>query len=107
MNITYEKRLELNALSKEVFGVSSRWRTMIKQGYVENRPNTSTIFERKKVVVPGAKGRAGKPQGQIRKTVTKYHTLESIEQLMLQEKDRLVALKIKAESKVNEENSKT
>ncbi len=103
MDISYEQRQELNALSLEVFGTKSRWCKLLSEGYVVQK---SEDFKRKLVYKAGAKGRAGKPQGYIRKAVTKYHTLETLLDYMIAEKLRITELKAKAEAKLNEENSK-
>ncbi len=103
MDISYEQRQELNALSKEVFGAKSRWRTLLRVGHVVV---LSEDFKRKLVYKKGAKGRAGKPQGFIRKSKQHYFTVESVTRFMVEEKTRLAELKAKAEAKVNEANSK-
>lgn len=63
MNITTKEREELEALSKDVFGASSRWQTIMKNGY-------------------------NKPVEQITKKSVRftkvYHTAESVKTLMLE-----------------------
>jgi phosphoketolase len=62
MHVTTAQREELDALSKDVFGATSRWQTILKKGYNE-------------------------PQKQLTKKSTffvkRYHTVESVKELML------------------------
>ncbi len=104
MDISYEQRQELNALSKEVFGAKSKWRTLLRVGHVIVLSET---IKQKFIYRQGAKGRAGRPQGYIRKSKQHYFTVESITKFMVDEKTRMAELKAKAEAKVNEENSKS
>ena len=50
MEITRELREELKALSKEIFGVSSKWHTMLEKGTVQ------LVTRRVKETVPGKEG---------------------------------------------------
>jgi hypothetical protein len=36
MQVTYKERQELNELSKEILGVPSRWRTLVRKGVPKN-----------------------------------------------------------------------
>lgn len=85
MNLTRDQRNELNALSKEVFGVSSRWKKLVDKGEVE--PITE---ERTSMVQVGDEPETAqtikvplkRKDGALRLTATK-HTVESVKELML------------------------
>lgn len=89
MEINRKQRQELNALSKEVFGTSSRWQKVVDKGYLE------LLTEEKEVEYPSTTG------GENVKNMTKvpvltsfgaqqikriYHTVESIKEYMLEQK---------------------
>lgn len=104
MDISREFRMELNALSKEVFGVSSRWQTILKKG-------TSQLVTKKVIeTVPGKEGEEPTtkevdqavltPHG-AKVFVQKYPTLEELHETMLNYKIQLDA--IKAQMKKQEE----
>lgn len=87
MNLDYKTKQELNALSKEVFGVSSRWQKLVKNGYSE------VITEEVEELVPSdVLGEEPKTE-KVRKPVlradgaklstTKRYTVESVKELML------------------------
>lgn len=76
MNLTYIKRQELNALSKQVFGTTSKWQKLVNNGVAEP-------FERdREVMVPRADGTLVKKTFTDRKYVLKHYSVEEVEKLM-------------------------
>lgn len=76
MNLTYTKRQELNALSKQVFGTTSRWQKLVNKGVAEP-------FERdREVMVPRADGTLVKKTFTDKKYVLKHYSVEEVEKLM-------------------------
>lgn len=67
MNISAELRKELNELSKRVYGVSSRWRTMLHKG----------IIDRIKETAVGKRGR------KIKEARMTHPTIEDVYKIML------------------------
>ena len=81
MTKTKEKKMdrntreELNALSKEVFGTSSKWKKLIEVGH-------SDVMERdREVMIPTKKG-LEKKVFKDKKSVTKRYTLEEVRKIM-------------------------
>lgn len=81
-----QTRQELNALSKEVFGASSRWQKLVTNGYSE------LVTEEVEELVPSDKeGEEPKLEkvrmpallNGMRQSVMKRHTVESVKELML------------------------
>lgn len=69
-------REELNALSKEVFGTSSRWQKIMDHGVLEP-------YERdREVMIPQANGRLLKKTFTDKKTVVRHYSLEEVKALM-------------------------
>jgi hypothetical protein len=76
MSTTYKENQELNELSKEVFGTSSRWRKIVNNGVAEP-------FERdREVMVPTSKGMEKKTFTD-KKSIIKHYTVEEVHKLML------------------------
>lgn len=116
MDIPRELRMELNALSKEVFGVSSRWQKLLKKGTMElvTRKTTEVVPAKtadnngvteilepettKEVEVPVLT-----PYG-AKVFVPKNYTLEEIHTLLLGYKKQID--EIKATMKLQEEEKK-
>lgn len=86
-------RLELDALSKDVFGASSRWQKLINKGYTElvTKEVTETVPAEKEGDAPTTK------QVQVpvltefgaKQSVVKYHTVESVREFLLKQKATL------------------
>ena len=92
MDIPRELRNELNALSKEVFGVSSKWRTFLKKG-------ASQLVTRKSTeTTPGKDGAEDTtrevdvpvltPYG-AKQFVQKRYSLEEVHELLLSYKKQI------------------
>lgn len=87
MNLDYKTKQELNALSKEVFGSSSRWQKLVNSGFAD------LVTEEVEEVVPadenGEKGGVELVQKPVlnasglTQSVTTRHTVESVRELML------------------------
>lgn len=73
--MTRQEREELNALSKEVFGSSSRWYKMVTNGIVE------PYEQKREVMVPTIRG-FEKKTFVDHKGVTKHFSVEEIKKLM-------------------------
>lgn len=112
--VNYEKRQELNALSKEVFGTSSRWQKLVNSGYAE------LVTREIEEAVPAANEGEEPTKQTVRKpvltangatqSVIKHHTVESVEAYMLQRKEELAAykaaiLKMQADQKAAQEQA--
>jgi len=98
MNISRNERKELDALSKEVFGTSSRWQKLVNRGYVE------LVTEKVTETVPGENGEPDTTREvdapKLRKdgahqSVMKQHTVESIREAMLEGKAKIDEMKAK------------
>lgn len=114
-NITRAERDELNALSKDVYGASSRWQKLIKLGYaklvteettelVPGKDETEEATTRK-VQVPVLTSYGAK-QSQMT-----YHTVDSIRTEMLERKVKLdeyraVIKKMQDEARAKKEQEK-
>lgn len=95
--IARKEREELNGLSKDVFGTSSRWQKLVNQGYVEllSREVQETIPAEKegeaavvrKVSVPVLS------QTGAKQYVTKHHTVESVREFLVAQKAQLDSLR--------------
>lgn len=92
MDIPRELRNELNALSKEVFGVSSKWQTFLKKG-------TSQLVTKKSTeTIPGKDGAEDTireidvpvltPYG-AKQFVQKYHSVDEMRALLLSYKKQM------------------
>jgi DNA replication protein DnaC len=92
MNVDKKTRLELNALSKEVFGTSSRWTKLIDQGYDEIL--TEEVVESTPSEVEGEAPTETKTQVPVALATNSYKftrkrlTLENIKEYMLEQKKR-------------------
>lgn len=99
MNISRAEREELNTLSKDVFGTSSRWQKLIKDGHSE------VVMEEVEEYVPNAEdenkeGTTRKVKIPIKRTdgalqlVNKRYTLESVKEMMLERKKRMEEIRV-------------
>ena len=79
MNITYQERQELNALSQKAFGISSKWKKFLDNGYFE------TFTRDRQAMVAGADGKMDKKTFVDKKHVKKYPTIEEIRKFMTEE----------------------
>ena len=96
MDIPRDLRLKLNELSKEVFGVSSKWQKILRDG------TTSVLTRTVKETVPGKEGEEHTvkevevpvltPHG-AKQLVTKRYTVEDIHSMLLGYKAQLDAIK--------------
>lgn len=97
MNITKAERLVLNELSKEVYGASSFWRTILKRGVVElAKDGLGVTIEPKKV---------GRKNKVVKRTVITWYTPETVKELMLSLKARNDALKAELKNETNSKGS--
>lgn len=93
-DLTREEKNELNALSKDVYGASSRWQKLINKGYTKLFTEETTEY------VPNAEdetkeGTTRKVQVPIKRkdgalqSVMTYHTVDSIKAEMIDRKAKL------------------
>jgi hypothetical protein len=89
MEINRKQRKELDALSKEVFGTSSRWQKVVDKGYVE------LLTEEKEVEYPSPTGGENVKNTErvpvlnsfgAKQIKRIYHTVDSIKEYMLEQK---------------------
>ena|ERR1019366_7063550 len=93
MDFTRDQRTELNKLSKEILGSSSKWQKLLERGYFE------TITEEKEEEVPGQTNEDGTVTPPTKRTVkvpklekgmvvrvVKRHTYESLLALLKESK---------------------
>lgn len=102
----HKTKEELKALSKEVFGASSRWEKLVKKGYSE------VLTEEVTEMVPSSKEGEPDTEQKIKKpvlrsdgslqSVTKYHTPDSVRTAMVDMKARRDAY-LEAVKKAREE----
>ena len=88
----FQTRVRLNALSKEVFGASSRWQKLVNHGYLE------LVTREVEEIVPadknGENGGINVVQVPVltasgaKQSVIKNHTVESVEAYMLDLKSK-------------------
>jgi hypothetical protein len=71
-----QTREELNALSKKVFGASSKWKKLMNSGILE------PMERQREVMVPTRTGRIEKQTFTDRKCVIKRYTAEEVKKLM-------------------------
>jgi len=93
MNLNRKTREELNALSKEVFGASSRWQKYLESGTQE------LLVEEVSEIVPGAKEGDPDTERKVQTPVkredgamqfyTKHYTVEDVRTLMVERKVKL------------------
>ena len=76
MNLTYQERQELNALSKKAFGSSSRWQKLITKGFAE------PVERQREVMVPNKKGVPTMKTFTDKKKVVRHYTVEELRKLM-------------------------
>jgi hypothetical protein len=75
--MTHNERQELNTLSRECFGVSSRWQKLVNSGVLEP-------YERERdVMVPRANGEIVKKTFKDKKSVVRHYTVEEVKSLMV------------------------
>lgn len=84
---------EMNALSKEVFGSTSKWKKMVEKGVaelIEEDTKKLTMKDGKEVVetVKTPLMHVGSSGGELHKSVLKRYTLEEAKEFMLLVKDR-------------------
>lgn len=89
---------ELNALSKEVFGSTSKWRKMMEKGVaelVEEDTKKLVIKDGKEVTetVKTPKLYVGKSGGELHQHILKRYTVEEVREFMLMVKDRREQMK--------------
>lgn len=90
--VDFKTKQELNALSKEVFGTSSRWQKLVEKGYSE------VLTEEVEETVPAEKEGEDPTVQKVTKpiktasggfqSVTKRHTIDSVRELMLKIKQQ-------------------
>lgn len=108
MSLTYKERQELNALSKEVFGSSSKWQKLVNTGsheldteeVTEYIPPTTEDGEGTTKKTEVMKLREGMPH-----FTKKYYTYESIKALMLDVKAKHAAM-LEQYNKMKEEEQR-
>lgn len=107
-----QTRDELNALSKEVFGASSRWQKLIDKGYAEVL--TEEVTEYVPAEVEGQEGTERKVNVPIKRqdgavlSTTKHHTVDSVRTYMLdlkkkQEEFQAMLAKLQADQNKKQE----
>ncbi len=84
---------ELNKLSKEVFGSSSKWRKMIEKGVgelTEEDTKKLEIIDGKEIskIVKTPKMHVGDGGGELHQYNLKHYTVESVKEFMLMVLDR-------------------
>jgi hypothetical protein len=114
MFIDRELREKLNALSKEVFGVSSKWKSILDHGTRE------IVTETKNETIPGENGAPDQTEeikipvkhGTSNKYQTKYYTITEVHEMLLKlkkgrdaqiERYKAAQAQKELEKKVNEE----
>ncbi|MCX9024592.1 MAG: hypothetical protein OIN85_00685 [Candidatus Methanoperedens sp.] len=96
--LTSAEKAELNALSKEVFGASSRWQKMITKGVVETVMEDVTEYvpnpedEEKEGTTRTVKVPVKYSNGAV-KSVSKYFTVDSVREYMVARKKQLDEIK--------------
>lgn len=109
--LTRAEKEELKALSKEVFGASSRWVKMIEKGeaeliteetteYVPNPEDESKEGTTRKVNVP-----VKRDDGAFQFT-TKRHTVDSVKQYMLDRKKKIEEIRAEIKKQQDEARAK-
>jgi hypothetical protein len=110
MNVTRQVKEELDTLSKDVFGTSSRWQKLIGKGYSELV--TEEVEEKvpaekegdepttRKVRVP-VKNKHGMHQSAVVR-----HTVESVREFMLQRKEQLDRIRAAIKAQQEEAQAK-
>jgi hypothetical protein len=108
--LTRAEREELNALSKEVFGASSRWQKLVTNGYSELV--TQQVIEE----VPAEKAGDAPTTREVtapllradgaRQSVTKYHTVESIRAYMVERKAKIEEIRAAIKKQQEEARAK-
>src|SRR5579859_7420625 len=110
MQVSRQVKEELNALSKEVFGSTSRWQKLINNGHPELITEEVTEFVpgptdddpgmERKVQVP-----VKNPNGTYRSTLKRY-TVESVREYMLERKKQLDEIKARIKQHQEEQKAK-
>jgi hypothetical protein len=109
MDIARELRMELNQLSKEVFGVSSKWQKILRDG------TTQVLTRTVKETVPGKEGEeptVKEVQVPIlteygaKQLVTTRYTLEEVHQMLLGYKVQLENFRTIAKQQQEEKAAK-
>jgi len=116
MNITRAERNALDALSKDIFGSSSRWQKLVDKGYDE------MVTEEVEETVPAEKEGEEPTKRMVKVPVTapngthkfvrKYHTIESVLEFMVEQKKQLDVIRAQIAkqrdeliAKINAENA--
>lgn len=90
-------RNELDTLSKDVFGSSSRWQKLVTKGYTEQVTEevTETVPSDKEGEPPTTKQVSVpvKTAFGAFQSVTKYHTIESVKEFLLEQKAKLDSIR--------------
>lgn len=76
--MTYKEKQELNALSKEAFGRSSKWQKLVDEGITE------PMEREREVMVPSSSGGLEKKVFLDKKTVLRRYSVEEVRSLMLE-----------------------
>lgn len=109
--IMYTRKVinELNALSKEVFGSSSRWKKIVERGVPELMTEEITEY------VPDENGGEGTTRQVTRpikrhdganQSIVKRHTVESVRELMLKRRVEIAEVMAKIQQAQKEEEEK-
>jgi len=109
-SLTATERSELNALSKEVFGATSRWQKLINGGY------SKLLTEKVREIVPAAKAGDRPTEREIEVPLKRHdgatqstmlhHTVESVRTYMLQRKEQLDAIRAQIKKQQDEARAK-
>lgn len=110
MNLTRNERKELDALSKEVFGSSSRWQKLCTHGYdeivTEKVTETVPATEEGKEPTTNTVDKPVQVGNNAYKAVTKFHTVESVKEYMLEQKKRLDSIREMIKKQQEEEKAR-
>jgi ethanolamine ammonia-lyase large subunit len=107
--ISRKERLELDALSKEVFGASSRWQKLVTKGHPE-----LVTEEVDEVIVPEKEGDPVTKKVQVpvkthfgaNQYKPKHYTVETIREYMLDQKKQFEEIRAKIKQMQEEERVK-
>lgn len=109
MDIPRELRMELNQLSKDIFGVPSKWQKILKNG------SQQVLTRKSKETVPGVDGAEDTvkevdvpvltPHG-AKQIITKHYTLEEVHQLLLTYKGQIDTIRAEMKKQQDEKAAK-
>lgn len=109
MDIPRELRMELNALSKEVFGTPSRWQKLLSKG--TDQLLTKKVTE----TIPGKEGEESTTKesevpiltkSRHKQFFRKYYTLDEVHQMLLTYKQQLDNMKAEMKKQQDEKEAK-